>query len=69
MTEILNEATSVKKQKNEIRQRELELQSEDTKQNQMFLQNVLIQQQQFQQQQHPMNQAFLNTLANLINKN
>ena len=69
MAEILKDAMKVKKQANEIRQKELELKAEEVKQNQMFLQNILVQQQQFQQQQQAMNQAFLNALANLVNKN
>ena len=58
----------VKRQANEIRQKELELKAEELKQNQMFLQNILAQQQQFHQQEQAMNQAFLNALANLVNK-
>ena len=69
MMEILKDAMGAKKQANEVRQRELELQSEEMKQNRLFFQNILAQQQQFQQQQQAMNQAFLNALANLMNKN
>lgn len=60
---------TIKKQANEIRERELELQTQERKQNHMFFQSMLAQQQQFQQQQQAMNQAFLNALSNLTNKN
>ena len=43
-----------KKQVNEIRKRELEVKTEEIKQNQMFFKNSLLQQQQFQQQQQAM---------------
>ena len=69
MTEILKDAMTIKKQANEIRERELELQTQEMKQNHMFFQSMLAQQQQFQQQQQAMNQAFLNALSNLTNKN
>lgn len=67
MTDILKDAMTIKKQANEIRERELELQTQDMKQNHIIFQSMLTQQQQFQQQQQAMNQALLNALANLMN--
>lgn len=64
MMEILKHAMNVKKQVNEIRQRQLELQSDEMKQSHMFFQNILAQ----RQQQQERNQGFLNALANLLNK-
>ena len=50
----LKDAMESKKQVNEIRKRELEVKTEEIKQNQMFFKNSLLQQQQFQQQQQAM---------------
>ena len=64
MIEILKDAMNVKKQVNEIRQRQLELQSDEMKQSHVFFQNILAQ----RQQQQERNQGFFNALANLLNK-
>lgn len=54
MIEILKDAMNVKKQVNEIRQMQLELQSDEMKQSHVFFQNILAK----RQQQQERNQGF-----------
>ena len=68
VSDILADSVQIKRKESELRQRELELRAEEQRQQRLFQEHLLTQQQEAQQQQHTMNLAMLNALGELLQK-
>lgn len=68
VSDILADSVQIKRKDSELRQQELELRTEEQRQQRLFQEHLLAQQQQAQQQQHTMNLAMLNAIGELLQK-